>query len=175
MGWLFNQARYNPTLSIRFYHGAILLITFPTMPTSSTLKVEPLTIEDTSDITNLWFAAFTDPQMRRVIPDTRSVRKWLEDANINDITTKPFQRYLKVVDTGSKDDQGRLRIAAYAKWDLSMPDERGQRYPPWHEDMPRQLCEEFFDREEKNRKHFCMFPTHSLGCFYPRKANCFIR
>jgi hypothetical protein len=139
------------------------------MPTSSTLKVEPLTIEDTSDITNLFFAAFTGPQIRRVFPDTPSVRKWLGDAITNDITNKPFQRYLKVVDTESKDDQGRLRIAAYAKWDLSMPDERGQRFPPWHEDMPRQLCEEFFDREDKNRKrvmgdrkHFCMFPIPRL-------------
>jgi hypothetical protein len=91
-----------------------MLITFPTIPTSSTLKVEPLTIEDTSNITNPWFAAFTDPQIRRVFPDTPSVRKWLEDANINDITNKLFQRYLKVVATESKDDQGRLRIAAYA-------------------------------------------------------------
>jgi len=33
---------------------------------------------------------------------------------------KPFQKYVKVIDTESVDEQGRPRIVAYAKWDLSM-------------------------------------------------------
>ncbi|KAF2502489.1 acyl-CoA N-acyltransferase [Lophium mytilinum] len=120
--------------------------------TPNPLKLLPATVDDASEITNLWFAAFTDPEFPQIIPDTPSVRKWLEDANFNDMTKKPFQRYLKVIDTESKDSQGRPRIAAFAKWDLSMPDERGQRYPPWHADMLGQLCDEFFKREEENRK-----------------------
>lgn len=134
------------------------------MTTPTTLHLEPLTIEDNAALTDLWFAAFTDPALRRVFPDTPIVRRWLEDANRHDLLHKPFQRYLKVVDTRSRDANGRPRIAAYAKWDLSMPDERGRRYPPWHEEMPAELCEEFFRKEEENRrrvmgdrKHFCMW------------------
>ncbi|KAJ6108243.1 acetyltransferase [Penicillium sp. IBT 18751x] len=122
------------------------------MSTSSTLKLEPLTIEDNSALTDLWFAAFSDPILRRVFPNTPGVRKWLENANAHDLLNKPYQRYIKVVDTASKDAEGRPRIAAYAKWDLSMPDERGRRYPPWHEEMPAELCEAFFMKEEANRK-----------------------
>ncbi|TKX23020.1 acetyltransferase-like protein 10 [Elsinoe australis] len=116
------------------------------------LQIEPITLEDIPAITALWFASFTDPSIRRVFPDTPGVRQWLEDANRRDMTEKPFQRYVKVVDTTSQDSTGRSRIAAYAKWDLSMPEERGSRYPPWHEDMPRKLCDEFFAKEEENRK-----------------------
>jgi hypothetical protein len=129
---------------------------------TSTLKLEPLTIEDNSALTELWFAAFSDPDLQRVFPNTPGVRKWMEDANAHDILNKPFQRYIKVIDTASKDADGRPRIAAYAKWDLSMPEERGRRYPPWHEEMPGEMCEAFFMKEEANRKrvmgdtkHFC--------------------
>ncbi|KAL1851765.1 hypothetical protein Plec18170_006068 [Paecilomyces lecythidis] len=117
-----------------------------------TLKLEPVTLEDIPAITDLWFAAFTDPELQRVFPNTPGIHKWLENANAHDLLNKLFQRYIKVVDTKSVDSQGRPRIAAYAKWDLSMPEERGRRYPPWHEDMPAKLCDEFFSKEEVNRK-----------------------
>lgn len=46
-----------------------------------------------------------------------------------------------------------------------MPEERGRRYPPWHEEMPASLCEGFFQMEEDNRRrvmgeirHYCKFP-----------------
>jgi hypothetical protein len=139
------------------------------MTTPNPLKLKPITLEDNAALTELWFAAFSDPEIRQVFPDTPGVRKWLEDANRHDMLNKHFQRYVKVVDTTSTDDQGRLRIAAYAKWDLAMPDERGRRYPPWHEDMPADVCDAFFLKEEKNRmrvmgdkKHFCMFPISLL-------------
>lgn len=141
-----------------------------TMRDRKPLQIEPITLEDIPAITALWFASFTDPSIRRVFPDTPGVRQWLEDANRRDMTEKPFQRYVKVVDTTSQDSTGRSRIAAYAKWDLSMPEERGSRYPPWHEDMPRKLCDEFFAKEEENRKrvmrdrkHICMSIGKSCG------------
>ncbi|KAJ5620606.1 acetyltransferase [Penicillium lagena] len=131
------------------------------MTSPNPLILQPMTLEDNAALTELWFAAFSDPEMRQVFPDTPGVRKWLEDANGHDMLNKPFQRYVKVVDTTATDDQGRLRIAAYAKWDLAMPHERGRRYPPWHEDMPADVCDRFFLKEEKNRmrvmgdqKHF---------------------
>ncbi|CAL5871089.1 uncharacterized protein PFLUO_LOCUS5335 [Penicillium psychrofluorescens] len=133
------------------------------MTTPSPLVLQPVALEDNAALTELWFAAFNGPEIRKVIPDTPGVRKWLENAIRDDMLHKPFQRYVKVVDTTSTDDQGRLRIVAYAKWDLAMPDERGRRFPPWHEEMPAAMCEEFFMKEEKNRlrvmgdtKHFCM-------------------
>ncbi|KAJ5379237.1 acetyltransferase [Penicillium cosmopolitanum] len=131
------------------------------MTTPVPLQLEPLTLEDTPALTELWFAAFTDPELRRVFPDTPAVRQWLTDANRHDLTHKPFQKYIKVIDPISTDQQGRPRIAAYAKWDTSMPEERGGRYPPWHEEMSASLCDEFFRKEEENRmrvmgekKHF---------------------
>lgn len=132
------------------------------MATPNTLRLEMATLDDVPALTDLWFAAFTDPQMRHLWPDTPGVRKWWDDANRNDMLNKPWQRYIKIVDTESTDPQGRERIAAFAKWDLAMPDERGRRYPPWHEDMPTHACDAFFQREESERrrimgdqKHYC--------------------
>jgi len=137
------------------------------------LILETLTLEDTSALTELWYAAFTGPELRRVFPDTPAVRQWLTDANRHDIVHKSFQKYIKVVDTTSIDEKGRPRIAAYAKWDTSMPEDRGSRYPPWHGEMPAALCDEFFKKEEDNRKrvmgdrkHFCM--SKILRGFYVR-------
>ncbi|KAF5990558.1 hypothetical protein FBULB1_35 [Fusarium bulbicola] len=69
----------------------------------------------------------------------------------HDLIHKPFQRYVKVVDPDSEDANGRPRIAAFAKWDTSMPCERGRRYPPWTEDQPGQVCDDFIAKEEAER------------------------
>ncbi|KAJ5731744.1 acetyltransferase [Penicillium malachiteum] len=131
--------------------------------TSSTLKLEPLTLEDVGALSELWFAAFTDPSMTEVFPNTPGVREWLENASREDLANKPFQKYVKIVDTEAVDSQGRPRVAAFAKWDLAMPEERGRRWPPWHEDMKGDTAEKFFQILEGNRtrvmgdqKHFCM-------------------
>ncbi|CAG9947582.1 unnamed protein product [Clonostachys rosea f. rosea IK726] len=116
------------------------------------LQLELATAEDAPELTEVWFAAFQDPDLRRLWPDTDGVRQWWTDANSHDMRQKPFQRYVKVIDPDTKDARGRSRIAAYAKWDLSMPDERGRRYPPWHTDMPGEECDAFFLREEKERE-----------------------
>jgi hypothetical protein len=83
------------------------------------------------DLTRLW--------------NTPLTRQWWTDANLQDIQHKPFQRYIKVVDTNSLDPKGKPRIAAYAKWDLSTPEQRGEHYPPWPPDMPGE-CDAFFGR-----------------------------
>ncbi|SPO04577.1 uncharacterized protein DNG_07262 [Cephalotrichum gorgonifer] len=122
------------------------------MTTPNGLRLEAVTLDDVPALTELWFAAFTDPGIRRLWPDTPGVRKWWDDANRGDLLNKPFQRYVKVVDPESVDARGRARIAAYAKWDLAMPEERGARYPPWHGDMPGEVCDAFFVREEAERR-----------------------
>lgn len=70
---------------------------------------------------------------------------------------------MKIVDPQVQDVRGRPRIVAFAKWDLAMPEERGRRWPPWHEDQPGKECEEFLEILERNRKrvmgevkHYCM-------------------
>lgn len=138
------------------------------MATASTLKLEPATLEDVDAITELWFAAFTDPDMRQLFPDTPGFRQWWTEANRSDMINKPFQKYLKVVDTASTDEQGRPRIVSYAKWDLGTLAERGRRYPPWHEDSPGDKCEGFFIELEQDRKrvmgdlrHYCRIFTHT--------------
>lgn len=134
------------------------------MAASSPLKLELVTPEDSSALMDLWFAAFSDPHSRRLFPNTPGVRNWLEDAIRYDLLRRPFQRYVQMVDPGSKDANGQPRIAAYAKLDLSTPEERGPRYPPWHDDMPKEDCQAFVDRGESNRKrvmgdqkHICRF------------------
>ncbi|KAJ5708708.1 acetyltransferase [Penicillium malachiteum] len=131
--------------------------------TSSTLKLEPLTLEDTHALSVLWFAAFTDRSMTDVFPNTPGVQQWLENSSREDLTNKPFQKYVKIVDTEAIDSQGRPRLVAFAKWDLAMPEDRGRRWPPWHEDMNGDMAEKFFQILEGNRKrvmgdqkHFCM-------------------
>ncbi|KAI8299840.1 hypothetical protein K4K59_001933 [Colletotrichum sp. SAR11_240] len=126
----------------------------------SNLRLEPATVEDVPALTEIWFAAFTDPELRRLWPDTPGVRKWWDDANHHDILNKPFQRYMKVIDPENLDANGRPRIAAYAKWDLSMPEDRGRRYPPWADDMPGEVCDVFFQREENERRRVMGNETH---------------
>ncbi|KGO76730.1 Acyl-CoA N-acyltransferase [Penicillium italicum] len=122
------------------------------MSTPNPLVLEPATVQDLPAITELWFTVFNDPGMRQLFPDTPGVRDWFTAANRTDMLTKPYQKYLKVIDPNTKDAQGQARIVAYAKWDLAMPDERGARFPPWHGDMPGQGCDAFFEGLEKERK-----------------------
>ncbi|KAJ6174638.1 hypothetical protein N7485_005375, partial [Penicillium canescens] len=44
------------------------------------------------------------------------------------------------------------RLVAFGKWDLSMPEEQGRRFPHWHADSPFQECEDFIRALEKERK-----------------------
>ncbi|KDN64636.1 putative acetyltransferase [Colletotrichum sublineola] len=133
------------------------------MPTFNALILEPATIEDILALTEVWFAAFAhDPEIARLWPDTPRVHAWWNDANRGDMLAKPFQRFIKVIDPSAADARGRPRIAAWAKWDTSMPARRGRRYPPWCGDMPAEVCDAFFDREERERervmgkeKHYC--------------------
>lgn len=134
----------------------------PKMTAPNAFRLEVATLDDIPAITELWFAAFTDPEFRRMWPDTSGVRTWWDDTNRHDMVNKPFQRYLKVVDPSSTDASGRARIIAYAKWDLAMIEDRGRRYLPWHEDMAAEECDAFFEREDKERqrlmgeqKHYC--------------------
>ncbi|KAJ4313777.1 hypothetical protein N0V84_009238 [Fusarium piperis] len=132
------------------------------MTTLNALRLELATPEDITAMVDLWFEAFKDPDMQRLWPGTPGVRKWWHDANYHDILHKPTARYVKVIDPDTLDAHDRPRIAAYAKWDTAMPEERGRRYPPWHQDMPGEECQAFFQREEDERervmgdqKHYC--------------------
>ncbi|KAJ5652712.1 hypothetical protein N7507_010138 [Penicillium longicatenatum] len=119
----------------------------------SQFTLEKVTVEDVPAMTEIWFAAFSLPRVREVIPDTPSVRKWFADCAINDITERPYQTYLKILDPEIKDSEGRPRMVAWGKWDQSMPNERGLRFfLPWAEDMMADRCNLVFDGYEKNRK-----------------------
>lgn len=129
---------------------------------TSTLKLEPATLEDCPAITELWFSAFTKPEMRHFWPYTPAIRQWWTDANRHDMIKKPFQKYVKVVDTESVDEQGRPRLVAYAKWDLSMLADRGARWPAWHEEQPGNELDAFSRGLDQDRirvmgeqKHYC--------------------
>lgn len=130
--------------------------------TTNSLVLEPATPEDASAITELWFAAFTQPVIGKLFPNTPGMHQWHLDWHLDSFQTKPYQKYLRVVDTESKDEQGRPRLVAFGKWDLAMPEERGRRFPHWHADSPYQECEDFIAALEVERKrvmgdekHYC--------------------
>ncbi|KAJ5594628.1 uncharacterized protein N7459_000836 [Penicillium hispanicum] len=143
-------------------HTCVKTLSDSAMAAPTSLKLEPVTLDDVPAITELWFATFTDPDMQHLFPDTPNIRQWWDDANRQDLLNKPFQKYLKIVDPECSDDQGRPRLAAYAKWDTAMVDERGRRFPPWHADTPASDADALFNRFESNRrrvmgdeKHYC--------------------
>lgn len=120
--------------------------------TTQSLVLEPATAEDVPAIVNVWFLAFRQPTITRLLPDTPGMREWHRDWHLSNFQTRPKTKYLRVVDTESKDEHGRPRIIAFGVWDLAMPEERGRRFPPWHADSPQQACEELIDGLEKERK-----------------------
>ncbi|KAL4975998.1 acyl-CoA N-acyltransferase [Aspergillus desertorum] len=121
---------------------------------SSSFTLSPVLSPDIPALTTIWFAAFNDSAIGQLFPDTPGVRAWLTAANQCDLNSKPFQKYVKIVDSSARDERGQKyeRIVAYAKWDLATPEERGRRYPLWHGDMPAGQCDEFFEREERERE-----------------------
>ncbi|OBT66138.1 hypothetical protein VE03_05140 [Pseudogymnoascus sp. 23342-1-I1] len=120
--------------------------------TSNRLVLEPATAEDVSAIVEVWFAAFTQPSIRLLLPDTPGLRKWHRDWHLGNFKTRPTTKYLRIVDPESKDEQGRPRVVAFGVWDLAMPEERGRRFPPWHPDSPQQTCDDFITGLESERK-----------------------
>jgi hypothetical protein len=127
------------------------------------LVLEPATAEDVPAITELWFAAFTQPVIGQLFPNTPGMHEWHRSWHLGNIQNKPSARYLRVVDTESKDEQGRPRLVAFAMWDLAMPEESGRRFPPWHADSPRKQCDDLIAGLGKERKrimggetHYCM-------------------
>ncbi|KFY74621.1 hypothetical protein V499_05368 [Pseudogymnoascus sp. VKM F-103] len=120
--------------------------------TTNSLVLELATAEDVPAIIDVWFAAFTQPTMRKLLPDTPGMREWHRDWHLGNFQTRPDTKYLRIVDPESKDEQGRPRIVAFGIWDLAMPEERGRRFPPWHPDCPQEECEAFVSGLESERK-----------------------
>ncbi|XHG06104.1 hypothetical protein AWENTII_009312 [Aspergillus wentii] len=112
------------------------------------LQLQPATVDDLDNITDLWYRCFNDPNFLAMIPDTPAVRQWWHDANRHDLLHKPSAYYWKVVDPANNN-----HLVAYAKWDLSPAHERGPRFPPWHGEMDKAKCDAYFiEGLEKERK-----------------------
>lgn len=92
---------------------------------SSTLVLLPVTDEDIPAITTLWYDSLYSPSFSQIWPDTPACRAWWDAANRADLHQKPYQHYVKVVDTTAGN-----RLIAYGKWDLAMAETRGSRFPP---------------------------------------------
>ncbi|OQD80283.1 hypothetical protein PENANT_c037G07134 [Penicillium antarcticum] len=132
------------------------------MALKAPLILELATPDDIPAITNLWFTVFNE-SMNHLMPDTPGVRAWMTEANYHDMENKPYHKYIKIIDPTTKDVDGRPRLAAYAKWDLAMPNQRGPRFPPWHADMPAGDCDAFFGKLEDDRRRVMdldMLGTH---------------
>ncbi|KAF7596798.1 hypothetical protein BBP40_012397 [Aspergillus hancockii] len=112
----------------------------------STLIIEDVVPEDIPKLSDVWFGAFNSPSNQELFPDTPGVHTWWDEANREDLLHKPYQKYLKVIDSTHPEN-----IVAYGKWDLE-PDECVKRYPPWHTESNAKLCNRFFGGIEKQRK-----------------------
>ncbi|KAF5011451.1 hypothetical protein FDECE_2440 [Fusarium decemcellulare] len=138
------------------------------MSATKSFKMERATLEDVPALTDIWWAAFSsNPTLRLIWPDTPGVRRWWSDVFYDEISNKPFHHYVKLVDPESLDANGWPRIAAYAKWDTSTPEERGPRCPPWHEDMDSEILDAFIGRVDGERRrvmgdlrHYLTLATH---------------
>ncbi len=131
------------------------------LPTKQ-LVLEPATAEDVPAMAEVWFAAFTQPVIGQLFPDTPGMREWIRNWHLGNITTKPDVRYMRVVDTASVDDQGRPRLVSFAAWDLAPPEVSGHRFPPWHADSDHKGCDDLIAGLGKERKrvmgdtrHYC--------------------
>ncbi|KAJ5151714.1 hypothetical protein N7492_010009 [Penicillium capsulatum] len=118
------------------------------------LELHPVTPNDIPTITTLWYTIFQDPSMQHLFPNTPAMHEWWTNANATDLREKPYQKYIKVIDPSAHEptNPSKPRIVAYAKWDLSMPDERGPRFPAWHSEQPSADNDAFFGRLERARR-----------------------
>lgn len=139
------------------------------------LIVLPATANDIPILNDIWFSAFKEDQgMMHIFPDKPSVRRWMTDWHNLDFATKPFQYYLKVVDLATKSEQGKALIIAYAKWDTSLPNERGPRFPPWAVETPSGEASQVFDMLERNRDRVMGNSKHyylDMLCTHPDFRN----
>lgn len=127
------------------------------------LELHPATPTDIPALIETWYASFTDETIRHFWPNTPPIHDWWTNAHTTDMTTKPFQKYLKVIDP-SATERGQARIVAWAKWDLSMPAERGRRFPAWHAEQPGAETEAFFGKMEKARERVMGGRKNYCGC-----------
>ncbi|KAE8349876.1 acyl-CoA N-acyltransferase [Aspergillus coremiiformis] len=122
--------------------------------TPSTLRLEEITLDDIPQMTEVWFRAFGTPHNLILFPDTPGVRAWWDETNRHDLLNRPYQKFIKVVDSAKPSC-----IVAYGKWDLE-PDQCGERYPPWHEESNSEICSEFFGGIENQRRNVMQGRRH---------------
>lgn len=121
-----------------------------TTPGSSTLILLPITDEDIPAITNLWYDSLYRPSFSQIWPNTPVCRAWWDAANRADLHHKPYQHYLKVIDTATDN-----RIIAYGKWDLAMAETRGSRFPRWCGDTVAEVANRYVHSLDSERERVC--------------------
>lgn len=147
------------------------------------LKIHPATPRDSSTLTTLFLAAFSDPFNLTLFPRTPDVRAWWEEKFAREATA-PGRALLKVVDTldnasGSmgSNEGGEGEIAAFAIWKFpgyqsegnqgkgEDGEEKSEGEGQWPQSSDPALCQRFFGgmaakREEYmgSKPHYCTFP-----------------
>jgi hypothetical protein len=119
---------------------------------SPVLKIEHATPDDLQAINDIWYTCFPEPLLRKIFPDTPGGQKWWRDANLSDMEKKPAANYLLVRDYSV---EGGGKVAGYAKWFVPVGNERlvvEERFPPWHEESNKELCNVFFGTIGEERK-----------------------
>lgn len=125
------------------------------------LQLQYMTADDVPAAIKVFYESFIN--LHEIFPDTTKMRQWFHDFFVDDIVNKNAMQYVKIEDYKSLDERGLPRLVAFAKWDCSMPDDRGPRFPAWSEDQSKETCDAFVGKLEKERKrvmgderHICM-------------------
>jgi hypothetical protein len=159
---------------------AITSLSTLTKRDNSTLQLLPVSEEDLEELNRIYYASLMTGSMLDYWPDTPGMRRYWLEAHRHGLKNKPFQHYLKVVDTALTDAEGKgkPRIIAFGKWDFSMPDERGPRFPEWHPDADKVRCDEFIGAQESERKrvlggrrNYCMYRRTLCSSSFPSFAS----
>ncbi|KAJ5885377.1 acetyltransferase [Penicillium taxi] len=132
------------------------------------LQLKHMTSDDVPAAVDVFYESFTN--LQDIFPDTLKTRQWLHGLFLDDILNKKAMHYLKIEDTKSMNEQGLPRLIAFAKWDYSMPEDRGPRFSPWSEDQSKEACDAFFNKLEKERKRVMGDEVHiylDLLCTHP--------
>ena len=154
------------------------------------LEIHPATPRDSSALTTLFLAAFSDPFNLTLFPRTSDVRAWWEEKFAREATA-PRRVLLKVVDTpdntygrtsgdGEEEGEGEGEIAAFAIWKFAKyqsegnqeheedGEEKGEGEGQWPQGSDPTLCERFFGgmaakREEYmgSKPHYCTSSIHA--------------
>lgn len=129
-----------------------------------TFRITQATKTDAQSLSEVFFAAFSDPFNRTMFPPTPDVRAWVIEHLFSGDGQNENEIFLIVTDSSHPDAP-----VAFAKWisrvDAADRDGLDTEGPAWPVSSDPELCEQFFGMMDEHhhrlmgdRPHYCVFP-----------------